>query len=337
MNAPRPQAHLPPAPRHQHRIRQRGFSMVELLVALTIGLFLSAGVLQLFLGTRQTYRFEESLARLQENGRYAIEAISRDLRMVGHIGCGRLGDVVLTNLVDRVEFSDETLISDAIEDTVADDVASGTDFMRLRLLSAESAWVTEDMERKTDPIVIASNPGGFDDDDILAISNCENIDIFAPSSVTSTEITPANALSEAYNVRNITEGDEDEKAGRAALLVKRLRDVTYYVHDNGLWRSRYTPDEDNDTARNIKEELLDGVQDMWIQYGTPDGYEDDPDDVADWREVRGVRISLLLVSPDIGSNDAPQSLEWRGVTQAYEDGRLRQVFSATIALRNRLQ
>ena len=46
-------------------LHQRGFSLVEIMVALVLSLFLVAGVIQLFLGTRQTYRFHEALSRIQ--------------------------------------------------------------------------------------------------------------------------------------------------------------------------------------------------------------------------------------------------------------------------------
>ena len=64
--------------------RQRGFTMVEILVALTISTFLMAGVIQLFIGSKQAYRFHDAASRLQENGRLAIDTMARDIRMAGY-------------------------------------------------------------------------------------------------------------------------------------------------------------------------------------------------------------------------------------------------------------
>jgi len=64
--------------------RQEGFSLVEVLVALMISLFLIAGVIQLFIGSKQSYRFYDALSRIQENGRFALEAISGDIRMADY-------------------------------------------------------------------------------------------------------------------------------------------------------------------------------------------------------------------------------------------------------------
>jgi type IV pilus assembly protein PilW len=70
--------------------RQRGLSLIEILVSLMISLFLIAGVIQLFISSKQTYRSYDALSRLQENGRFALEAMSRDVRMAGFTGCPRV-------------------------------------------------------------------------------------------------------------------------------------------------------------------------------------------------------------------------------------------------------
>jgi len=58
-----------------------GFSLLEIMIALTLGLLLSVGILGLFSGTSHTSKVQDGLARLQENGRYAVSRIESDLRM----------------------------------------------------------------------------------------------------------------------------------------------------------------------------------------------------------------------------------------------------------------
>lgn len=60
-----------------------GFTLVEIMVALLIGMVLLAGISQLLIGNQNTYHFQNNLSRLQENGRYALEMLSRNLRMAG--------------------------------------------------------------------------------------------------------------------------------------------------------------------------------------------------------------------------------------------------------------
>lgn len=65
----------------------RGFSLVELMVALTISAIILIALVTIFMGNRSTYQLDEGLARLQENARFALEYLTRDIRMAGYAGC----------------------------------------------------------------------------------------------------------------------------------------------------------------------------------------------------------------------------------------------------------
>ena len=67
--------------------RSAGFTLIEIMISLIVGAFLIGGVLQIFLNTQKTYRMQENLSRIQENGRFALEFISRDLRMADYRAC----------------------------------------------------------------------------------------------------------------------------------------------------------------------------------------------------------------------------------------------------------
>ncbi len=64
-----------------------GLSLVELMIAMVIGLVLLLGLMQVFAASRTASRLSEGLARVQENGRFAMDFLQRDLRMAGHFGC----------------------------------------------------------------------------------------------------------------------------------------------------------------------------------------------------------------------------------------------------------
>ncbi len=67
--------------------RQRGMSLVELMIAVVLGLFLTWGAIQAFLSGKQAYSLQQSLSRIQENGRMAQEFIGFDIRNAGDYGC----------------------------------------------------------------------------------------------------------------------------------------------------------------------------------------------------------------------------------------------------------
>ena len=78
--------------------RQGGFTIVEMMVAITIGLILTAGIIQIFINSKQTYRVEEALSRVQESGRLGLGFIANDIRMAGFWGCQPTASNVRNNL-----------------------------------------------------------------------------------------------------------------------------------------------------------------------------------------------------------------------------------------------
>lgn len=70
-------------PAHYHK----GFSLIELMIALLIGAILLLGLVQVFGASRTAYQLSQGMARVQENARFATDYLQRDIRMAGHYGC----------------------------------------------------------------------------------------------------------------------------------------------------------------------------------------------------------------------------------------------------------
>ena len=64
-----------------------GFSLIELMIALVLGLLVSGGIVSLFISTGKTSKMQDALAIMQENGRYAVTRITDDLRQLGGQYC----------------------------------------------------------------------------------------------------------------------------------------------------------------------------------------------------------------------------------------------------------
>jgi len=75
-----------------------GLALVEIMIALALGLMVIAALGQLYSGSRQSYRLSDALARLDENGRFAVDFLANDIRMAGYLSCGgesaRIGNSV---------------------------------------------------------------------------------------------------------------------------------------------------------------------------------------------------------------------------------------------------
>jgi len=63
-----------------------GFSLIELMIAMTIGLLLMSGLVMIFVNSSETNRELQKTAQQIENGRYAIDVVSQDLRLAGFYG-----------------------------------------------------------------------------------------------------------------------------------------------------------------------------------------------------------------------------------------------------------
>ncbi len=66
--------------------RQRGLSLIELMVALVISAVLVLGAGQVYVGSRNSYNQNETVSRLQETARYALSVIETDVRMANYWG-----------------------------------------------------------------------------------------------------------------------------------------------------------------------------------------------------------------------------------------------------------
>jgi type IV pilus assembly protein PilW len=74
-------------PRLVNRRRMRGFSVVEMAVAMGLGLLLTAAAATVYISTKSTFRRQEQLSAIQQYVRMAFEYLARDARMAGHMGC----------------------------------------------------------------------------------------------------------------------------------------------------------------------------------------------------------------------------------------------------------
>lgn len=70
---------------NKHKLN--GMSLIELLTAITIGLMLMAGAVSLFVTNKRVFRETGQMGYLQENARFAIDQLTKDIRMAGFMGC----------------------------------------------------------------------------------------------------------------------------------------------------------------------------------------------------------------------------------------------------------
>ena len=340
-----------------NRRKSQGLSLIELMIALLISLFISAAVLQIFISSKNTFRMQEAMARLQENGRFAVSYMANDFRMAGFMGCGNV-DRIPVNIIAEAD-NGGTAVSAFDSDTVIvgeNDVAAsnswgaatGTDAIIIRKAANGSMRLAGNMGTVNANIQVTSNTLGVEAGDILFISDCINADIFRATNVSSGSGTVTVAHSEAMNASNNlskTYGTDAE--------VLIFESVAYYVKDTGratssgdAIRALYVQRAAGKTAETVTAyELIEGVQDMQLEYGVDAGNDSLADSYVsasssiDWAKVVSVRFSLLMQGVEgkvIGnSGSMVQNISYNGSAVA-ADGRLRQKFGTVVAVRNRV-
>ena len=76
------------------RRRQRGLSLIELMVAMAIGAVLIFGATDVYINSRNSYGVNENVTRLQETARYAMGTLEADLRMANYWGLMSRADMI---------------------------------------------------------------------------------------------------------------------------------------------------------------------------------------------------------------------------------------------------
>ena len=357
------------------RLNQAGMSLVELLVATTIGLILLGGIYQVFISSDTGYRYNEQLARLQENGRFVLELMTRDGRMAGYWGCAGQTDS-FTSVLNSTDFiydfgqavygleatganlwSDDAGLVDPTSTLGSgmglSNPVNGSDILVIRGIDPDiRIEATGHMDNVSSDLKITA---GLSDDvldpnggEILVVTDCVEATVFQSVSYTDSNgnlvhntgasVTPGNST---FNFGHPYQED-------AEILFPRT--TVYYLRYNG----NNEPSLYRKIANSAVEELIEGVESMQILYGedtddnrTVDVYNT-ANSVGDWDNVLAVRIGLLLRSPgEIAKKDF-DALNYtvngtvidpmgNGTPAApVDDRRLRQVFTTTVGIRNRL-
>ncbi len=72
-------------PKYSMSDTQQGFTLVELMIALVLGLILLLVIGTVFVSSNQAFRLQEDNARIQEGGRFALEILGRSIKQAGHM------------------------------------------------------------------------------------------------------------------------------------------------------------------------------------------------------------------------------------------------------------
>lgn len=280
-----------------------GLSLIELLIAMVMGLSLAAGVMQVYVGNSQTERDQEARARMQENGRFAIGYLARELRMAGYLGClASIEETDINNTLDGPppSFQPASGIQgwEAVN-TGPGDLSPSTENVAVvatngggwvtsggNVMDAISAVPGSDIVRiwnaaGTGATINSISPGGamtvvnsgvidIEDGDILLLSDCERADWVQACNVQ--EIGGGASINSVLSAGCVPGNITSEPLGTQAggELVK-LQGTLFYVGKRGNVAANppalFRRELSQTAAAGTAEELVEGIESLQILYG----------------------------------------------------------------------
>lgn len=353
--------------------RMAGFTLVELMVSMTLSLILLAGALSILYSSKLTSSENERIARMQEAGRTALELIRQDARASGYAGCARPHKASYGFTYNTTGLNNNTLLWDFSKPMFGfDGTATGWNPALDPAIPASPAPATGSdivVLRTTRPGLptFKANTGGVSGSGAIAvqadpnaslttpvpmiISDCRTSEVFIATSVTGTganrQILHAAGGTPAGNTSSSL-----TNSYQIGAVLQPVQSVIYYVAsctaiDGGactaitppaLWQIAPT-----DQAGGAKpQELIQGVEAMQVKYGVDtDGdflansYVT-ADAVTDWTKVVSINLAILIRSVDqTGVDKDSRTYTLLDTTYGpFNDRRTRAVYTTTISLRN---
>lgn len=312
-------------------VRMRGFSLIELMIAMILGLLVVAAAIGLFLSNRQAYSTTESLSRVQENARAAFELIARDIRDASGNACNSGQGMAMVNALNNPAsrwwsdwrdgairgYAGTEAFPDAAFGTGAAQRINGTEAIVLLSGGNRTARVTAHDVGSAE-FTVDSNAHGFSPGDVLMVCgpNSEVTGVLRIGAIFQmTGAGGGTAIGHAAGVA--TPGNRTANLGldngpfefAANAIIANLHATRWYIGNNGRGgRSLYQSVlGSNGVVQN--QEVVEGVDNMQLTYllpGAGAAYSGAAAVAGNWNQVTAVRITFTQRSSDnTGVGGAP--------------------------------
>lgn len=334
--------------------KQHGLTLVELLIALAIGLFLVGAIAALYVNTRSSFTYSNEVARIQETGRFALDTISRDIRMAGYNGCSR--SVTTLSVVNNSSANPLLDITTPIRGFEGGSLPSV--LTAAGAINASDALILIGGSSSGEMVVSSHDPALAQIDsfghsvksgEFMMVTDCSKATMFQVSAVATDNFqhntggSPGNC-SKFLGAGCPVTGGGVSYVYQPGSSIMRVFSNAYFIGDSSLnngTRSLYSMALEGTSGTPVKRELLTNVEDMQILYGVDndsngviDKY-DAASAISDWSKVVSVRISLLVRSTGTNVTSAAQPYTYMDTQFTPTDRALRQVFAETVVARNR--
>jgi type IV pilus assembly protein PilW len=338
----------------------KGFGLIELMISITLGILLSTAVIQVFLATNSSSKVQDSIAVIQENARFAMRILAREVRMAGYMGCSSVGAAGFNNIAEpaaEVNFSPSTALvgQDNVKTGNTLGAAVGTDIITLKRASSQFITITGKLGPDSANVKVEDNTIGLVKGDFVMVSDCAGGDVFR---ITNNPKAPGKGATSFTHAMGNNSNNKLSKIYTGESEVFAFETTDFFIADTGrkssagnsinaLFSRQRTLGSGGVTSAPV--ELVEGIENMQLSYGVDTGTDFAVDvyqtaaQVVDWAKVISVRIELQFygstdnVVGRTGRVDAQQVVNRAGDIVQNNDGRMRQIFTNVFTIRNKLQ
>jgi type IV pilus assembly protein PilW len=285
-------------------IKSKGFSLVELLVAMVVGLIIISGAFSLHSTTRKTQMVNEMQMDMVADARFAIETISYDLRHAGMWGGTNKESFIRCKSTETIACT-QSSASETLPSTVAGDcAASGVDVWTYDL--SNPVFATDNsVGTNPYPACIPGTEGLVSSADVLEIRYADSNATLMAGLQAGQAYIRSNAINGRIFVGS-TQPVIDAYDSNSLTNNHQLHALVYYISDHtdapgdGIPSLRRAALVNGPAMQN--QTLLSGVADLQVQFGEDadddgdiDGYVN-PDAVTDWSKIYSAKIWLVMRS-----------------------------------------
>lgn len=296
---------------------QRGFGLVEMMVALALGLLVVGGASMLFIATRQANGTTDNLGRMQESVRTSYDLMAREVREAGGTPCDAL--LLMSDVLNNAQggaptwwatwgeplrgYAAGTAFPGAPFGAGVGERVAGTSALIVRYGAAINDLAVTAHDTAAATFTVNRADHGVAVDDLVMACNYRQGAVFNVSAVAASTFAHATSAaadgncSAGLGVPTVCANPGTTYEFSAGSLVGRLVAAGWYIGNNGRpetgGRSLYRV-----TRRGV-EEVAEGVSALHMDYLVAGGVDYvGPGAVADWTQVTAVRFDLTVQSPD---------------------------------------
>ncbi len=304
--------------------KHKGFSVIELMIAMVLSLIVLGGLFTIFISNKQNFELQKGLSMIQQNSRFVIDALQKDIQNAGYMGCYSLGNMTTKNTLNVDPPPFESDYSEAIigyegtgsgwspdASSLPADVramaSQDNDIIVVRYSDGDSNLpLVKAMPNSSATIFVKENLVNppIKDDDIVLITDCQKGAIFQITSYSNSSGGVQHNAGGSTLPGNKTKMLSDSGSYSTDAMLIKFQTVIYFVAPssdenirgetvNSLWKK---------VGASDPIELVQGISEFNVRYGEDRDADGIPNryalatDVNDFEDVSSVSLDLVVNS-----------------------------------------